>query len=74
MYIVRYFTLVALAAAALGVSACAKKETPPPPPPAPATTGYSKYVLPYEDSRPPQSVILGRVFLLCDLAPIRTLK
>ena len=39
--IVKYFTLVALAAAALGVSACAKKETPPPPAPAP-TTGYSK--------------------------------
>ena len=34
MNIVKYFTLVALAAAALGVSACAKKETPPPPAPA----------------------------------------
>jgi hypothetical protein len=32
---------VALAAASLGVSACAKKETPPPPAP-PPTTGYSK--------------------------------
>jgi hypothetical protein len=42
MNIVKYFTLVAWAAAALGVSACAKKETPPPPPPAPPTTGYSK--------------------------------
>jgi hypothetical protein len=42
MNIVKYFTLVALAAAVLGVSACAKKETPPPPPPAPPTTGYSK--------------------------------
>jgi len=42
MNIVKYFTLVALAAAALGVSAWAKKETPPPPPPAPPTTGYSK--------------------------------
>ena len=31
MNIVKYFTLVALAAAAIGVSACAKKETPPPP-------------------------------------------
>jgi len=41
MNIVKYFTLVALAAAALGVSACAKKETAPPPAPAP-TTGYSK--------------------------------
>jgi hypothetical protein len=41
MNIVKYFTLVALAAAALGISACAKKETPPPPP-APPTTGYSK--------------------------------
>jgi hypothetical protein len=41
MNIVKYFTLVALATAALGVSAC-KKETPPPPPPAPPTTGYSK--------------------------------
>jgi hypothetical protein len=38
MNIVKYFTLVALAAAVLGVSACAKKETPPPPPP-PAPTG-----------------------------------
>ena len=42
MKIVKYFTLVALAAVALGVSACAKKEAPPPPPPAPPTTGYSK--------------------------------
>jgi hypothetical protein len=41
MKIVKYFTLVALAAAVLGVSACAKKETAPPPAPAP-TTGYSK--------------------------------
>jgi hypothetical protein len=41
MNIVKYFTLVALAAMALGVSACAKKE-PPPPPPAPPTTGLSK--------------------------------
>jgi hypothetical protein len=41
MNIVKYFTLVALTAAALGVSACAKKE-PPPPPPAPPTTGMSK--------------------------------
>jgi len=41
MNIVRYFTLVALTTAALGVSACAKKE-PPPPPPAPPTTGMSK--------------------------------
>jgi len=41
MNIVKYFTLVALTAAALGVSACAKKE-PPPPPPAPPTTGLSK--------------------------------
>jgi len=41
MNIAKYFTLVALTAAALGVSACAKKETPPPPAPAP-TTGYSK--------------------------------
>jgi len=42
MNIVKYFTLVALTVAALGVSACAKKETPPPPAPAPPTTGYSK--------------------------------
>ena len=35
MNIVKYLTLVALATAALGTSAC-KKETPPPPPPAPA--------------------------------------
>jgi hypothetical protein len=42
MNIVKYITLVALAAAALGVSGCAKKETPPPPPPAPPTTGMSK--------------------------------
>jgi hypothetical protein len=41
MNIVKYLTLVALAAASLGVSACAKKETPPPPAP-PPTTGYSK--------------------------------
>jgi hypothetical protein len=38
MNIVKYFALVALAAAVLGVSACAKKEPPPPPPP-PAPTG-----------------------------------
>jgi len=42
MNIVKYFTLVDLAAAALGVSACAQKETPPPPAPPPPTTGYSK--------------------------------
>jgi hypothetical protein len=41
MNIVKYLTLVALATAALGISAC-KKETPPPPPPAPPTTGYTK--------------------------------
>jgi len=38
MNFVKYFALVALAAAVLGVSACAKKEPPPPPPP-PAPTG-----------------------------------
>jgi hypothetical protein len=42
MNIVKYFTLVVLAAASLGVSACAQKETPPPPAPPPPTTGYSK--------------------------------
>jgi hypothetical protein len=42
MKFVKYFALVALATAALGISACAKKETPPPPPPAPPTTGYTK--------------------------------
>jgi hypothetical protein len=41
MKFAKYFALVALATAALGISACAKKETPPPPP-APPTTGYSK--------------------------------
>jgi hypothetical protein len=36
MNYVKYFTLVALAAATLGVSACCgQKEAPPPPPPAP---------------------------------------
>ena len=33
MNIVKYLTVVALAAAALGVSGCAHKEPPPPPPP-----------------------------------------
>ena len=42
MKFAKYFALVALAIAALGISACAKKETPPPPPPAPPTTGYTK--------------------------------
>jgi hypothetical protein len=41
MNLVKYLTLVALATAVLGVSAC-KKEQPPPPPPAAPTTGYSK--------------------------------
>jgi hypothetical protein len=41
MNLVKYLTLVAVAIAALGVSAC-KKEEPPPPPPAPPTTGYTK--------------------------------
>jgi hypothetical protein len=39
MNIVKYFTLVVLAAAALGVSACCHNETPPPAPPPPAPTG-----------------------------------
>jgi hypothetical protein len=38
MNIVKYFTLVVLAAVALGVSACCHNETPPPAPP-PAPTG-----------------------------------
>jgi hypothetical protein len=42
MKFAKYFALVALTTAALGISACAKKETPPPPPPAPPTTGYTK--------------------------------
>jgi hypothetical protein len=41
MKFAKYFALVALTTAALGISACAKKETPPPPP-APPTTGYTK--------------------------------
>lgn len=41
MNIAKYLTLVALATAALGVSAC-KKDNPPPPPPAAPTTSYSK--------------------------------
>jgi hypothetical protein len=40
--IAKYLTLVALATAALGISACAKKEAPPPPPPPAPTTGYTK--------------------------------
>jgi hypothetical protein len=41
MKIVKYFTLLALAAAALSVSACCGNPPPPPPPPAPAA-GLSK--------------------------------
>jgi hypothetical protein len=41
MNLTKYLTLVALATAVLGVSAC-HKENPPPPPPAAPTTGYSK--------------------------------
>jgi hypothetical protein len=39
MKIVKYFTLVALAAATLGVSACCTSEKAPPPPPPPPPTG-----------------------------------
>jgi hypothetical protein len=35
----KYLTLVALAAATLGVSACCPGEKAPPPPPPPAPTG-----------------------------------
>jgi len=42
MKIVKYFALVALAAAALGVSACCGEKAPPPSPPPPPTTGLSK--------------------------------
>ncbi len=40
MNLVKYFALVALAAAALSVAACCPTEKAPPP--APAPTGYSK--------------------------------
>ncbi|HEX3443898.1 MAG TPA: hypothetical protein VHS80_04220 [Chthoniobacterales bacterium] len=39
MNYVKYLTLVALAAATLGLSACCGGAPPPPPPPPPAPTG-----------------------------------